>query len=126
MVENPKGNLFIGAGVVATGTMTAPGLIEVDGTVNGIVTSKSINVTNNGVVTGTSTAENIRVAGKLLETSTAHQSLLIESSGQVAGSITYGNLEIRKGGNIQGTIDAGSAKPNTPRNEAPLIQASQE
>jgi cytoskeletal protein CcmA (bactofilin family) len=126
VAENPKGNLFIGAGVVATGTMTATGLIEVDGTVSGVVTAKSINITNNGIVTGTSTADNIRVAGKMHETSVAHHSLLIESSGQVTGNINYGDLEIRKGGNLQGTIGAGNTKPAKRHAEAPLIQESQE
>ena len=110
MSENIKGDLFIGAGVIATGSLSAPGLIEVDGTVNGIVNARSINVTTNGVVTGTSTADQIRVAGKLLETSVAHQSLLIETSGQVAGKINYGDLEIRKGGSISGDINSKPVK----------------
>ena len=110
MEETNKGNLLIGAGVSAQGTINAPGLIEIDGTVNGIVNAKSINVTNNGTVIGNTTAEHIRVAGKLLETSTAHQSLLVEATGQVSGKITYGDLEIRKGGNIQGDINSGPLK----------------
>ncbi len=36
MSENIKGDLFIGAGVVAVGTLNAPGLIEVDGSVDGV------------------------------------------------------------------------------------------
>ena len=83
MSENIKGDLFIGAGVVAIGTLNAPGLIEVDGSVDGVVNARSINVTGNGVVTGNSTADHIRVAGKLMNTSTAHQSLLVESTGDV-------------------------------------------
>ena len=110
MSENIKGDLFIGAGVVATGSLSAPGLIEIDGTVNGIVNARSINVTTNGVITGTSTADHIRVAGKLLETSTANHSLMVESTGQVSGTITYGDLEIRKGGNISGDINSAPRK----------------
>ena len=104
MSDNFKGNLFIGAGVIAQGTLSAPGLIEIDGNVTGIVTAQSINVTTNGTLAGNSTADHIRVAGQLLETSTARQSLLIESTGQVEGNVAYGDLEIRKGGNVQGSI----------------------
>ena len=112
MTENTKGNLFIGAGVVATGTMTATGLIDIDGTVSGVITAKSINVTNNGLVTGTTTADVIRVAGKIQENTIAHNSLLIEATGQVTGNISYGDLEIRKGGNLQGSINAAPFKSN--------------
>ncbi len=113
MSENIKGDLFIGAGVVAVGTLNAPGLIEVDGSVDGVVNARSINVTANGVVTGNSTADHIRVAGKLMNTSTAHQSLLVESSGDVSGKITYGDLEIRKGGNIAGEINSAPVRSNS-------------
>ncbi len=110
MSENTKGNLLIGAGVIAKGSITAPGLIEVDGTVEGVINAHSVNVTDHGVVSGTSTATHIRVAGKLLENSTAHHSLLIESTGLVSGKINYGDLEIRKGGQLQGDIQAAPAK----------------
>lgn len=104
MNNNVKGNLYIGAGVVANGVISVPGLVEIDGVVAGVITAESVNVTPNGVVEGATTAEHIRVAGKLMETSVANKSLLIESSGQVTGNITYGDLEIRKGGDIQGVI----------------------
>ncbi|MBU3708546.1 MAG: polymer-forming cytoskeletal protein [Burkholderiaceae bacterium] len=108
--NNAKGDLFIGSGVVAKGSLTAPGLIVVDGAVDGVISASAVDITGNGVVTGATTANNIRVAGQLMDTSTAHQSLLIESTGQVTGDISYGDLEIRKGGNIAGSINARPAK----------------
>ena len=108
MSENNRGDLLIGSGVVAKGTMTAPGLIEVDGTVDGILRANSVNVTANGVVTGDTAADNIRVAGQLMDKSTARHSLLAKSSGRIAGDIAYGNMEIRKGGNIAGKINSRS------------------
>jgi cytoskeletal protein CcmA (bactofilin family) len=106
MDENAKGNLYIGAGVTANGTISAPGLIEVNGTVEGTLTARSLSVADRGVVSGKSTANHIRVAGKLIDTSIAHESLLIESTGLVSGTITYGDLEIRKGGELQGSINS--------------------
>jgi len=108
--SNPKGNLFVGAGVTAQGTMTAPGLIVVDGAVDGVLNANAIDISRNGIVQGKTTATNIRVAGRLMNTSTAHQSLLIESTGEVTGDITYGDLEIQKGGTIAGTINAAPPK----------------
>jgi len=108
--SNPKGNLFIGAGVVAKGSVTAPGLIVVDGSVDGVLNANAIEITGNGTVTGETSATNIRVAGQLMNISTAHQSLLIKSTGQVSGTISYGDLEIRKGGNIIGTINSTPTK----------------
>ena len=108
MSENNRGDLLIGSGVVAKGTMTAPGLIEVDGTVDGILRANSVNVTTNGVVTGDTAADNIRVAGQLMDKSTARHSLLVESTGRISGDIAYGDLEIRKGGNIAGKINSRS------------------
>ena len=110
MSENIKGNLQIGAGVIARGSLTAPGLIEIDGDVDGVVNARAVDITINGVVTGNTTADNIRVAGQLMDTSTAHHSLMIESTGQVNGTITYGDLEIRKGGNIAGDINSAPRK----------------
>lgn len=110
MDENVKGDLFIGAGVTANGTISAPGLIEVDGTVEGTLTARSLSIAKHGIVSGTSTANHIRVAGKLMNTSTAHESLLIESTGLVSCNITYGDLEIRKGGELQGSINSNLAK----------------
>lgn len=104
MNNNVRGNLYIGSGVIANGTITAPGLVEVDGTITGVITAESVNITGNGEVKGTTTADHIRVAGKLMEVSIANHSLLIESTGQVTGTISYGDLEIRKGGDIQGSI----------------------
>lgn len=100
MSENNRGDLLIGSGVVAKGTMTAPGLIEVDGTVDGILRAKAVNVTVNGVLTGDTAADNIRVAGQLMDKSTARQSLLVEATGQISGDIAYGDLEIRKGATL--------------------------
>jgi cytoskeletal protein CcmA (bactofilin family) len=108
--SNPKGNLFVGAGVTANGTITAPGLIVIDGSVDGVLHASVIDITRNGIVKSETTATNIRVAGQLMNTSTADQSLLIESTGQVSGTISYGDLEIQKGGTIIGTINSTPAK----------------
>ncbi len=96
-----KGDLLVGQGVIMNGTLTVPGLAEVDGQIDGVLKANSINVTNNGVITGSSSAQHIRVAGAINNDISAEVSLLVESSGKVAGNIAYADLEIRRGGDLQ-------------------------
>jgi cytoskeletal protein CcmA (bactofilin family) len=104
MVNNPKGDLFVGSGVKMTGTVVAPGLAEIDGAFDGVIKAQSINVTARGVINGTTEAKHIRVEGQVNQTLTAEGTLLIESTGRVNGDISYADLEIRRGGDIQGSI----------------------
>lgn len=104
MVNNPKGDLFVGNGVIMTGTVTVPGLAEIDGAFEGVLKAQSINVTTHGVVNGTTEAGHVRVEGQVNNTLKAANTLLIESSGKVSGDISYADLEIRRGGDIQGSI----------------------
>ena len=84
------------AGVTANRTITAPGLVVLDGTVDDTLNTNAIDIALNGIIKGKTTATNIRVAGRLMNTYTAHQSRLIESTEEVTGYMTYGNLEIKK------------------------------
>ena len=56
MVNNTKGDLFVGSGVKMTGNVVAPGLAEIDGTFDGVIKAQSINVTSRGVINGTTEA----------------------------------------------------------------------
>lgn len=104
MVNNPKGDLFVGSGVKMTGTVVAPGLAEIDGAFDGVIKAQSINVTSRGVINGTTEANHIRVEGQVNQTLKAEGTLLIESTGRVSGDVSYSDLEIRRGGDIQGSI----------------------
>ena len=104
MVNNPKGDLYVGSGVEMTGNVVAPGLVEIDGSFDGVIKAQSVNVTSHGVVNGTTEASHIRVEGQVNQTLKAASTLLIESSGKVTGDVSYADLEIRRGGDLQGSI----------------------
>ena len=61
MINNPEGDLFVGNGVIMTGTITVPGQAEIDGAFEGLLKAQSVNVTSHGVVNGTTEAANVRV-----------------------------------------------------------------
>ena len=102
--KNPYGNLFIGSGVIAKGTLNIPGEAIINGTFEGELNAASINVMPAGVVTGKSVADTITVSGKINQSTTAKESLVIDSTGTLAGQVSYGEIEIRKGGVLQGAI----------------------
>lgn len=101
---NPFGELVIGTGVIAKGTLHVPGEATINGTVVGDLTADSINVMPFGEVTGKTVGQTIVVAGKLNQSTTATRSLVIDATGVLTGEVAYGDLEIRKGGELQGTI----------------------
>ena len=41
MVNNPKGDLYVGSGVKMTGNVVAPGLVEIDGSFDGVIKAQS-------------------------------------------------------------------------------------
>jgi cytoskeletal protein CcmA (bactofilin family) len=97
-------DLYVGSGVTMIGKIHVPGSAEIDGSFTGVIDANSIDITLNGVVTGSTVADHIRVEGRLNETVVAQQNLLIEATGKVEGKITYAELEVKKGGSIQGDM----------------------
>lgn len=97
-------DLYVGSGVTMNGKFYVPGSAEIDGSLTGEINASSINITLNGVVTGSSVADHVRVEGQLNETVVVQQTLVIESTGKVEGKITYTDLEVKKGGSIQGDM----------------------
>ena len=102
--SNVYGDLIIGSGVIAKGTLRVPGEATINGTVEGELTADSVTVMPSGEVTGKTVGQTILVSGKLNQSTTATRSLVIEATGVLSGEIAYGELEIRKGGELQGSI----------------------
>ena len=98
------GNLFLGDGVVAIGTALVPGKAVFNGTYDGALSAKEVEVQSKGVVSGTTQASTISVAGKLNTSIEASEMLSIESSGTVTGNVAYRKLEVAKGGELLGTL----------------------
>lgn len=101
--EKP-GDLFIGQGVIATGSVSAPGTIAMNGTLTGEIEADRITVGKTGTMMANAAANFIEVSGKVTQRTVANVSLKIESTGAVSGEIFYKDLEVAKGGEMNGSI----------------------
>ena len=105
-MNNPsvRGNLLIGQGVIANGTIAAPGEAIIDGEMSGTIEAGKIIVGKTGKLTADAVANYVEVSGQVVQKTVANISLSIQSGGVVSGEVSYGDLEIMKGGEIMGTI----------------------
>jgi cytoskeletal protein CcmA (bactofilin family) len=105
-MNNPsvRGNLLIGQGVIANGTIAAPGEAIIDGEMSGTIEAGKIIVGKTGKLTADAVANYVDVSGEVTKKTVANISLSIQSGGVVSGEVSYGDLEIMKGGEIMGTI----------------------
>ena len=102
--NNPRGDLYIGSGVVANCIAIVPGRAVVNGRLDGAIDAQAIDVQEKGIVSGTTQAATIAVAGKINDVVQAAETLSIGSTGMVSGTISYGKLEVAKGGELLGTM----------------------
>jgi cytoskeletal protein CcmA (bactofilin family) len=102
--NNPIGDLYVGAGVIAHCVAIVPGRAVVNGQFDGAIDAKEIEVQAKGIVSGTIQATTIAVSGKINDVVQAADTLSIGNSGIVSGDIRYGNLEVAKGGELLGSM----------------------
>ena len=85
------------------GNLTCSGDIQVDGFVEGDVTSRGLTVGDGATVHGAVVAETIRVYGAVSGTITAN-SVVLASTAKVDGDITHGSLSMEAGASLAGQI----------------------
>jgi len=106
------------------GNLTSSGDIQVDGTVEGDVTSRGLTVGDGAMVRGDLVAETIRVYGSVAGTIKAN-SVILASSAKVDGDITHGSLSMEAGASLAGQIKrlerpiGGSASASLAGNDSP-------
>ena len=97
-------NVFIGTGVLFTGTMTVPNRAVIAGQFNGDLQAREVFIDSTGQLTGTTLAEDIEVKG---ESITSRHLLTVRSSGKVKGKLAYASIEIERGGQVSGDMRQG-------------------
>jgi cytoskeletal protein CcmA (bactofilin family) len=98
-------NAFIlGEGVMFIGTIEAPGVANINGTVKGDIKAADIKIGPKGEVSGQVEAHLIDVRGQLAETIVCHEHILIHRHGCVSGNLNYLNIEIERGGKFSGKL----------------------
>lgn len=95
---------YIGEGVTFKGSISAPDLIIVDGTVEGDVTARSVKVGATGAIRGSLVSTDADVEGKLSDNVEVKGFLHVRSTGQVEGNVTCGDVQIEKGAILAATM----------------------
>jgi len=96
--------LYVGQGVSIKGDISVPGIIVVDGTVEGSVCGRAIWVSPSGVIKGSIVATEAEIHGTISETIEVKQLLTVHPTGRVLGDVHYGELELEKGAVISGAL----------------------
>ena len=96
--------LYVGQGVCIKGDVSVPGIIVVDGTVEGSICGRAVWVSPSGLVKGSIVATEAEIHGTISETIEVKQLLTVHPTGRVSGDVHYGELQLEKGGVISGTL----------------------
>jgi len=106
---------IISADLTITGDLTSAGDIQVDGAVEGDITSRTLTVGEEASVRGRVTAETMRVCGNV-DGELKGQTVVVAKTAKVIGDIIHESLEIEAGAFIEGSIRRlGSEKPKVGR-----------
>jgi cytoskeletal protein CcmA (bactofilin family) len=104
----PGGRSHLVAGTRIVGNITAPGLLEIQGTVEGRVMADSVVIEERGLVDGEVQAASIGVRGTF-SGHIAGGAVRIHAAAKVTGTIRYESLSIESGSEITATCERASA-----------------
>jgi cytoskeletal protein CcmA (bactofilin family) len=104
MFESRRGRTVIAEGLKIHGSVTADGLVEVNGTIEGEIHCPSLIVSRNAHVTGTVTAERVVVDGTV-EGPIQGGEVILKSQAHVVGDIHHQSLNIEKGAYFEGRVE---------------------
>ncbi len=114
----------ISGGVIIEGKLSSNGNVRIDGKVNGDINAQgSVNIGENGEVTGEMNADVINIGGKVTGTVNAKEKLVLESKSVLKGDLVTKILVIEAGAYFEGKSNmssggAGSSSPGKlPSNE---------
>ena len=108
--------LSIGEGVRFAGKVLEADSVVLQGTAEGEIKARSLEISATGSLTGTVSAETMTVAGTFSGDALVVGGLNVASSGYIDGKISYGTLSVERGGIVLGTLEqvkAVSSKPTT-------------
>ncbi|QWD96069.1 polymer-forming cytoskeletal protein [Polynucleobacter sp. MG-6-Vaara-E2] len=101
---NSKGSLFVGQGVVVSGTFEVPEMAVVAGLVEGELNTKEVLVETTGVVNGRIKAEIVEVRGEVTQGLLVTNHLNIRSSAKITGLTQYAEMSVEKGAKLSGEL----------------------
>lgn len=113
------GQLIVGEGVAISGTLSIPGRVVIEGSLEGELQADELLVYPKGVVSAKVRVRTADVHGTTRQALEVAGYLCIRSTGRVHDRITCGEIEIERGGIVSGSVSF-SGLPA----EAPAAQAS--
>lgn len=102
--------LHVGQGVSIKGDISIPGIVVVDGLIEGHVSARAVWVSESGAIKGTIVATEAEIHGEISEAIEVKQLLTVHATGRVLGDVRYGELQLEKGAVISGTLACVSEK----------------
>jgi cytoskeletal protein CcmA (bactofilin family) len=110
MFTSNRRRTVIAEGLKIVGSVTAEGLVEVNGQIDGELHCTSLIISRKAHVTGTITAERVVVDGRV-EGPIRGGEVILKSQAQVIGDLQHQSLAIEKGAYFEGrSVQASGAK----------------
>jgi len=94
---------IISSELTLNGSLTSTGEIQIDGTVDGNVTSRSLTVGEKGAINGSVSADTVRVLGAISGEITARNVILAKTA-RVEGDIVHETLTMESGAFLDGQV----------------------
>jgi cytoskeletal protein CcmA (bactofilin family) len=107
--RGPSVPSIISADLKIVGDMTSSGDIQIDGTVEGNITSRGLTIGEGAKVQGALVAESVQVYGAVTGTISAN-SVVLAKSAKIDGDISHQSLSMEAGASLAGQISR-LAKP---------------
>jgi cytoskeletal protein CcmA (bactofilin family) len=101
-----KNVVYIGEGVMLTGSIKAQDTVVIDGVVDGEISCSQLIVGPSGVVNGVVAVSEADIYGKIGSDITIKQLLIVRSTGRIEGKWIYGEIEVEKGGVLFGSAES--------------------
>jgi cytoskeletal protein CcmA (bactofilin family) len=117
--------LYIGKGVSIAGDISVPGIVVVDGTVEGAIAARAVWVSQSGTVNGKIAATEAEVHGTVSQNIEVSQLLIVHATGRVTGNVGYGELQVEKGAVISGAMSLIKPAAETEARPEPVLGKSE-
>ena len=102
--------ITVGTGVVLSGRIIEADHVKLEGTADGAITSKTVELSLTGSLDGNVQCETFIVAGTFSGEAAVTGSLYVKSTGRIEGKISYGSLAVEAGGSVLGSLEQGETK----------------
>ena len=103
--DNMQGNLIVGEGVGISGVIVCPGIVTIDGSLQGKLTAAELRVGPLGRIDGEVSAGVAIVRGEVGPHLNCSDKLVVCATGKVCGVVGFQQLEVELGGQIVGKIE---------------------